>query len=581
MSFEFEELAGDAQVPVHPALDVVGDTLYVTVRAGIQGRGVEHVVIASTGEALALVMERDWPHEAATRGLLPRAVVDITDITPGLTSRNLRAVQDNTLTAPTWDAAYQALYDALDARIVVTDQRYLVVLTLYAMMTYMHPLFEFLPILHLLGPSESGKSRAALALAEVSFNGKASGSATAASIFRKAHAGRYTQILTETDDLADKTAGDAFVKQLQGACTKGEAVVEVTEKSAGGAWKPTSYYGFNPRVLVSTKDFRALTLRNRCIRLDFVKVPNADQMKLRRSISGASAFAHLRDQLHRLQLLRWRDIADARDHLKEKWTGNDAPTGRTFDKWLPLASIALRVTADGMDIFGVVEELAREGMQEQLRDAANSLAGILFRFMAYLVRNGDVLIRREQAWEKLLECEGYSSDPMTPQWAKWYGDAITVGDLKQMFKGERRLWEELKRKNLVPKAPTKHTREGDIFELKQKDILDLASLYVDIPTDEDATKTTSGEPKATTYTTATKATNADACPHINLYAVFKCPGCAETSPGMYLRHGQDGKWRCPTCRAKDTVADCPNCQGRGNPQGDDADLEVASIDDLF
>jgi len=540
--------------------------LYVTVRAKVNGH-VTHVVLSSAGEAFTV---EDWRFEVAKRGMWPRAEVDITDIPPRWKAAGLRAFQEGTLTAPTWGEAYRAVYDALDANLVVTDTRYLVVLALYAMMTYFHPLFDFLPILHLLGPSESGKSRALLALAEVAFNGKASGSATPASVFRKAHQGRYTQIITEADDLSEMNSGDQFVKQLQGACTKGEAVVEVTEKGTTGVFRPTTYFGFNPRVLGSTKDFKALTLRNRCIRLDFVKVPIADQTRLRASISHAPVFADARDKLYRLQLLDWRDVADMRDELKRTWTGDDAPTGRTFDKWLPLAALAKLA---GEDVFAVVRELAKEGMEEQRRDAANSKAGLLFRFAMSLVRKGDRHLRREQAWDEFLKVENPHGNPNeVPAWAKAYGDAITAVELRQMFGGDRRFWEEMKRHNLIPKKPARHTRTGDEYLLKRDEVRELARLYVDEGDLERRDEPASPRPDVTP--------THDACLRPPYTENLRCPTCGAKGRVSFFTHCEDGMWRCVKCGLKETA--CPRCEGLGTSapakpevEGDEMDLEDA------
>lgn len=477
-AIEFDDEDETTLHSVHPALDMVNDMVYVTVRARI-GKKVQHVVLTSEGN---IFTEDMWLTATQAQGLYVRTTVDISDLAERWNTKALREFRDRRLQAPEWREAYDAIYDAFDAHLVVIDRRYLVVLTLFAMMTYFHPLFDVLPILHLLGPSESGKSRAAVALGEVAFNGKVTGSATPATVFRKADAGRYTQIITEADELATRTSSDPFVKQLQGATTKGEAIVEVAEKITGGTYKPRSYYAFNPRVLVSTKDFnRALTLRNRCIRLDLVKSPDADQHKLRTSITNGSVWTAGRDMMYRLLLSRWYDVDATRDVLRTEWVDNDAPTGRTFDKWLPLATMAALA---GDDILALVKGLASESMTEQQEDAAHSHMGILCRFMTYVVQFGNVSVQRKGLWDQLVQCSthasnysAYSSDNEIPDWARACEDSITVGTLKAMFSGERKLAETLKRSRLIPEEP-RRTNKYDVYDVKQADVLAMAEAYI-------------------------------------------------------------------------------------------------------
>lgn len=493
-TIEFDDEDETTVQYIHPALDIVGDTLYVTVRASV-GKKLQHLVLTSDGE---IFTEETWLTMTQTRGLHVRTTVDISDLTERWNNKSLREFRDGTLKSPTWRDAYDTIFQAFDDHLVVIDRRFLVVLTLHAMMTYFHPLFDVLPILHLLGPSESGKSRAAVALGEVAFNGKVTGSATPATVFRKANAGRYTQIITEADELATQKSSDAFVKQLQGATTKGEAVVEVAEKGIRGPFQPRTFYAFNPRVLVSTKDFgKALTLRNRCIRLDMVKSPDADQEKLRKSITESSAWATGRDLMYRLLLQRWYDVEATRNVLRNEWVGENAPTGRTFDKWLPLATMA---NLAGDDVFTTLKELAWESMVEQQEDTTHSQMGILCHFMEYVVRNSNENLQRQQLWDELLKCSNrpgtYAShlgDSDVPDWARAYDDAITVGTLKSMFSGARKLVDALKRNRLIPQKP-RPTNKCDVYEIKQADVLAMTRLYITAPDETSDARTKSNQP---------------------------------------------------------------------------------------
>lgn len=478
--FEFDE-GEEASQGIHPALDVVGGKLYVTVRASV-GKKLQQFTLTSDGHGNINVSAASDPQDLTCElGVPLLRTADISDLPPRWNSASLHKFQNSELTAPEWKEAYDAIYKAFDEHLVVVDSRYLVVLTLHAMMTYFHPMFDVLPILHLYGPSESGKSRAAIALGNVAFNARVAGSATQSTVFRNADKGRYTQILTEMDNLTKLDSGDPFVQQLQGSTTKAEASVAVSDKSAKEGFKPTTFYGFSPRVLASTREFKALTLRNRCIRLNLVKSVNADKAKLNRSMNDNAKWSPLRDMLYRLQLLRWREVEDARETLQSEWNDDNAPTGRVRDKWLPLATMARLV---GVDALEVVTELAGADMEEQKEDTAGSIMGILCNFMEYVVRDGDVTLRRHELWEKLLYCGQYpnqqtASDEAQPDWAKACGDSITRGKLKEMFSSDVMLAKALKNNMLIPDI--KKLKTHSEYRINQTDVQAITRAYISAP----------------------------------------------------------------------------------------------------
>lgn len=146
-------------------------------------------------------------------------------------------------------------------------------------------------------------------------------------------------------------------------------------------YEPRTYYAFCPRVILSTKALGSQPLRTRCIRLDLVKIPSADQAKLRRSVEDGAVWAYLRDQLYQLQLLRWRDASQARNDVRSDWMGDRAPMGRAFEKWLPLAALATLVSPDA---FTIIQQLAAEDSLDQQRDAADRDEAHIIRFTLWL-----------------------------------------------------------------------------------------------------------------------------------------------------------------------------------------------------
>src|SRR5690348_15243755 len=109
---------------VHPARDVVRDTLYVTVQVSVDGK-LQRVVLTSDGE---LYSRDEWPEQCHTRGLLRLTDLDRAGDHPRWHSTGITEVmtrlQAKQMPAPTWHDAYAAISAALAERLVLYDARY-------------------------------------------------------------------------------------------------------------------------------------------------------------------------------------------------------------------------------------------------------------------------------------------------------------------------------------------------------------------------------------------------------------------------------------------------------------------------
>jgi hypothetical protein len=333
------------------------------------------------------------------------------------------------------------------------------------MMTYFHPLFEVLPFLHLRGPAGSGKSRGGGCVAQVAFNGVAKGNPSPATIFRNVDRARYTYVVTEADNLADLDSGHRFAQQLQASTTRTEANVDVAEGDK--KFEPRTYFTFAPKVLCSTKPIKSQPLRTRCIRLDITRTPNADQGKLRTSTTDETVWQPLRDDLYRLQLGAWKTVAAARDRVIKRW---ESVTGRTFDNWLPLMTIAQCV---GPDVVEVVKQMAQADMEEHQADAANTFEAILYKF-ALAVFEQDKSITRDELWRRFLETVGDENGQ--PLWAKMADVEVTTQQLRTWVRGKQVLIRDLQRLGLLDKVVK--GREHNSYLMDAQRARTLAAQYL-------------------------------------------------------------------------------------------------------
>jgi hypothetical protein len=464
---------------LHPALDFVNGVAYVAVKVAYEGEETGTAIITSEGEAWDM---DEHGVEVRKRGLVSH-VKEINLQDARWKQKSIMAYIDGDRTAPNWEEAYKAIYTAYDERLVVRDKRYLTIMTLFSMMTYFHPLYDVLPIIHMLGPSESGKSRLGTAIAKVAFNGKEAGDITRSSLFREANEGQYTQVLKECDNLAHQESGDSFARQLQAGTTKSEATIILSEATNNGkSYKPETFYTFVPRVLISTKQFRSQPLRSRTIRLDITRTPNADDEKLRRAMDDDIAkevWSDCRDNMYRLLLLNWKDVVDEREKLKREWKG---PKGRAYDKFLPLATIASLV---GPSVLATVTELAMEGQAEMRQDESRSFEGAIHRFMRQLVKKGDRRLTTKELYAEFVGVEDVSLindrdvQMQTPEWAKKEGMTVTIEQLHKWVWDADGLEFELKRLGLIPqKKDDKLLRGRKVYSISKANADALVSGYI-------------------------------------------------------------------------------------------------------
>ncbi|GHO69292.1 hypothetical protein KSC_081840 [Ktedonobacter sp. SOSP1-52] len=201
----------------------------------------------------------------------------------------------------------------------------------------------------------------------------------------------------------------------------------------------------------------------------------ADETKLRRSLEDETVWGPLRDKLYSLLMLKWKEVANTRDYLKREWSGLP---GRTFEKWLPLATIAGLVS---QEVFNDIRQLAEESLEEQQEDAENVYDALLFKFAARVVQSGDQFLSRGELYDMFVSPSGTSfggnDAEERAQWAEDTDAAITTTKLKRWIRSDRMLISELKRLHLIPQN-AKHTRSGDRYELNQAEIMRIVGAYI-------------------------------------------------------------------------------------------------------
>lgn len=158
---------------------------------------------------------------------------------------------------------FQDIRNLLSDFLWYPDPRELDILTTWALMTFVFPLFESIGFLHINGISGSGKSLTMDILARLTFNAAKSSSISLAALFRLVHAGRATIFLDEAERLSHPKPGtpDEDTRLSINDAYKKSGVARRFNVETG---RVELFRTFGPKCLGSIKELDA-TLGSRCI----------------------------------------------------------------------------------------------------------------------------------------------------------------------------------------------------------------------------------------------------------------------------------------------------------------------------
>lgn len=133
----------------------------------------------------------------------------------------------------------------------------------YVLFTWIHDAFAALPYLHLVGESDSGKSRGLLAVGHLCFRSAfATGSITPAVIFRILERYRGTLVIDEAD-FGRAAAWTDIAKILNSGYQRGFPVIRM--ERSGKRIEPRAYHVFGPKVIATRTMFADDALVSRCL----------------------------------------------------------------------------------------------------------------------------------------------------------------------------------------------------------------------------------------------------------------------------------------------------------------------------
>ena len=288
----------------------------------------------------------------------------------------------------------------------------LATLGLWSMLSYVYPVFDAVPYLYVGGPLGSGKSRVFEILSRLAFRPRVSSNLTAACLFRTLHQQGGVLLLDEAERLRESTpdVSDILSMLLAGYKRGGRAT---RLEPVGDLFKTVEFDVYGPKAVACIASLPA-ALASRCIPLTMFRAGPGSEKPRRRIDADPGAWSALRDDLHALAMehgAAWLDLPTRSNVCP-------AMSGRHYELWQPLISLAVWLESSGADGLGnVLRRHALETIEAAQDDALPDADETLLRIAAEKVTMGlrfgpsDVLNAAQQA------------DP--PMFSRWMSKTVS------------------------------------------------------------------------------------------------------------------------------------------------------------
>jgi DNA primase catalytic core len=275
------------RIEIHPALDIVDNTVLMTIPQHVRVKGqVVRVpyVITSHREIFPLMTD-----ELLKRGFYSTAevVADRPRYSMDVIGGFLKGELHGDLNKVFWK-----IHGILAENVDFPDGNTYPFLTAWIVGTYLHPAFNYFPYLHFTGTKNVGKSKTMKLMSCMSFNGVMSVSITAASQFRIIESLRPTLFMDETEDLKQRVTSDKRAVLL-GGYEAGSSVIR-TEK-VNDQFRARRLGNYGPRAFASIEGLED-TLVSRTVQITMQRSYD-DQIKQREINLNDPLFQEIRDEL--------------------------------------------------------------------------------------------------------------------------------------------------------------------------------------------------------------------------------------------------------------------------------------------
>lgn len=248
---------------------------------------------------------------------------------------------------------YREMFDILLYLFDFQNRGQYTLYALWAMMTYVYPIFNAIPFINLMGTPGSGKSKVVAFFQQVCFNAESTNNTSPAALFHTVELNMSTILIDEAEKLTGLEKEPELRLLLNACYKKGGAVMR---------WNPDTkkidrHYAYAPALIAAINSLDP-TLYQRCIGHVILKtVTNKGEIVLS---DNTYNWQDIRNRLYRFIFTASEEIEKI--YLTETFEGLRA---RNLEKWAPILSIAryLDSSQDNTKIFDEVMSLAKEDIE--------------------------------------------------------------------------------------------------------------------------------------------------------------------------------------------------------------------------
>ena len=257
-------------------------------------------------------------------------------------------------------------------------------LACWTLATYCASAFPAVPLLHVTGPLNSGKTRAFDLLGRMAFRPLAASNLTAPALFRTLHARGGTLLLDEAERLnnpRDPAAGELLSMLLAGYKRGGRAI---RLEPVGDSFRPVAFEVFGFKALAGIATLPP-TLASRCLTVRMVRAEAGAAEPKRDPEADAAGWAGLRDDLHCFALAHGPAVRAVAADPPDAGLSN-----RDRELWTPLLAVAAVADAAGFGgAAGVLIEHAARSVADAADDAAPEADAVLLETLHRLTAPGN------------------------------------------------------------------------------------------------------------------------------------------------------------------------------------------------
>jgi len=260
-------------------------------------------------------------------------------------------------------ALYLDIEQTFRERVWTPNDGNYVIFTLYVFLSYIFPIFEAVPYLHLAGLPGTGKTTVAKIMSQLGFNGRIVVDPTEASLFRDIEQDRPLMILDEQENIGTRKAGqEAMSTILKGGYKKGLTVPR--QEKRGSNWVTINFDVFCCKVIANVHGLEDI-LADRAIPIVMRTVPAEIANNYQHGELTTDMIQPLIDNLYLFTMLHMPKIAKFAHDTHHRFF-----TGRTSEIFTPLLTLAayLDIECDSRpDDRDLYDELATTLTQAEQR----------------------------------------------------------------------------------------------------------------------------------------------------------------------------------------------------------------------